>query len=79
MHRPAATTAVTALVLTLAESAHGGSSDPTTVVVEVDNGFHWLDAAVGAASMLALIALAYGALLLRGATTRPSTERSPHA
>ena len=79
MHRPAATTIIAAVLLTFAGT--GLASAPperTTVVVEVDGGFDWLDAGVGAASVLAVIALAYGALLLRRTATHPGPERRPH-
>jgi hypothetical protein len=50
----------------------------TTVVVEVDGGFDWLDAGVGAASMLAVIALAYGAVLLRRTAIQSRPRKETH-
>jgi hypothetical protein len=78
VHRAAAT--VVSLILALAEV--GAAASPpsrSTVVVELDRGgFHWLDAGVGAAAALALVALAYGVLLLRRGVTPPEPERGPH-
>jgi hypothetical protein len=40
------------------------------VVVEIhDHGFHWFDAAVGAAAAIGVVCVAGVALLLRGATS----------
>lgn len=76
MHRPAATTIIAALLLRFAGTASASAAPQrATVVVEVDGGFDWLDAGVGAASTLAVIALAYGALLLRRTAVRPDPER----
>jgi hypothetical protein len=79
VHRPAATIIIAVLLLTLAEP--GLASAPpqrTTVVVEVDGGFDWADAGLGAASTLAVLALAYGALLLRRTATHPEPGRRSH-
>jgi hypothetical protein len=40
---------------------------PSTVVVVRDGGFHWADAGVGAAAMLATTLLAFGVVLARRA------------
>jgi hypothetical protein len=70
VHRSAAATALAMLVLTGTTPA-ASAREPTTVIVEVDRGFHWLDAGIGAAAMLALVALGYAVLLLRRATAYP--------
>jgi hypothetical protein len=74
--RSAATTAFAALVSSLGGTAFAASSrEPTTVIVEVDRGFHWLDAGIGAAAVLALIALGCGLVLLRRTAVRAQPER----
>jgi hypothetical protein len=75
VHGPAAAAVLASIVLTFPGAALAGAPERPTVVVEVDGGFDWLDACIGAASMLALIAVAYGGVLLRRTATRPGPER----
>jgi hypothetical protein len=78
LHRAAATALVAVLTLAVAGSGlAAGQPERPTVVVKVDDGFHWLDAGVGAASVLAVAALVYGAVLLRRTAIRPQPERRP--
>jgi hypothetical protein len=68
MHRTAILTTLAMLVLTVGGTAPAAPArEPTTVVVEVEGGFHWLDAGIGAAAMLAIVALGYAVLQLRRA------------
>lgn len=82
---------VLALLLSVAEaSSHGADTNPSpdpsrdrpsTVVVSVrDGGFHWADAGVGAAAMLATTLLALGLVLAlrpdHGGNGKP-TEGAP--
>jgi hypothetical protein len=80
VHRVTTAAALASLALTFPGTVPTAAPpERTTVVVEVDSGFHWLDAGVGAAAMLGLIALVYGAVLLRRAAAHPESERSPNA
>ena len=57
-----------------ASLAAGGTSPPPSVVVKVsDGGFHWGDAAVGAAATLATGLLVLGLVLM----FRPAGRRTP--
>jgi hypothetical protein len=79
MHQPVVT--IVSVALALAFAATGLAAPPperTTVVVEVEDGFHWLDAGVGAAAVLALVALGHGVVLLRRTATPPKSEGRPH-
>jgi hypothetical protein len=76
MHRPTAAAVLASCVLTVAKPAlAAGDPERPTVIVEADGGFDWLDAGVGAASMLALIAVICGGVLLRRAVVRPESGR----
>jgi hypothetical protein len=75
VHRPAAAAVLASFLLTFPGAVLAGGSERPTVVVETDGGFAWLDAGIGAASMLALIAVVYGGVLLRRTATRPGLER----
>jgi hypothetical protein len=54
------------VVAIVAPAAHGAEPEPTTqapVVVKVSDGFHWLDACIGAAAALAAVLLVIGLTL----------------